>query len=140
MIEKIIFITVHKFDLRDYRRFGIEILEQSGFKVEVWYISNILYPKLSRSNIAQEVYSFSGLKLFKDKTEAYLSLSNLPKSTFIINFLSYSFNNLWVYRAISKSDSDYAVLCVNVIPVPSVKRNGIGIFKEALKRYQVIDI
>jgi len=40
MIKRIIFLVEMKFNFRDYQRFGIEILQQNGFSVEVWDMTN----------------------------------------------------------------------------------------------------
>lgn len=114
MIERIIFLTEGYFSQRDYQRFGIETLQENGFRVEVWDITPILYAGYSR---VYSVPDYSGLSTFDDRHKAYEGLSNLTSSDFVVNFVSYYFKNLWVYSALCRSSAAYAVFCANAIPI-----------------------
>jgi len=114
MIERIIFLLEGYFSQRDYQRFGIETLRENGFHVEVWDMTPVLYNRYSRS---YSIPDYHGLSIFDDRRQAYGRLSDLTNSDFVVNFVSYYFDNLWVYSALSKSSARYAVFCANALPV-----------------------
>jgi hypothetical protein len=114
MIKRIIFLVEGYFSERDYKRFGIETLRENGFHVEVWDVTPVLYDNYSRS---YSMPDYTDLRTFNDKQRAYKDLSNLNKSDFVVNFVSYYFWNLWVYSALSKSSASYAVFCANAVPI-----------------------
>lgn len=114
MIKKIIFLLEGYFSQRDYQRFGIEILRENGFRVEVWDLTPVLYTDYSR---VYNMPDYHGLSIFDDRQQAYERLSKLTSSDFVVNFISYYFGNLWVYSALSKSSASYAVFCANALPV-----------------------
>src|SRR3989338_90636 len=99
MIKRIIFLVRPSFSLRDYQRFGIELLEQDGFKVEVWDVTPLLYPDIYRKHIPSDAYSYDGLIVFYDKALLYNKLADLTKCDFIINIIEYTPRSLWLYRA-----------------------------------------
>ncbi len=69
MINRIIFIVEIRFNLRNYRRFGIELLKQNGFKVEVWDATPILNPKLFRDYVPPDIFEYNELVLFTKAEE-----------------------------------------------------------------------
>ncbi len=116
MIKRIIFFVESPFNLWFYQCFGIEILEQNDFKVEVWDITPITLPVLHNSYSPPDPFDYNGLTLFRKKNELYNKISVLKNSDFVINLITYNFISLWIYRALSKSGSDYAVFMANPIP------------------------
>ena len=120
MIERIIFLLEGYFSQRDYQRFGIETLQENGFHVEIWDMTPALYNRYSRS---YSMPDYHGLSVFGDKQQAYERLSNLTSNDFVVNFVSYFFENLWIYSALSKSSASYAVFFANAIPVAREFRN-----------------
>lgn len=123
MIERIILIIEARFTLRDYNRFGIEVLQKNGFKVEVWELSPILRQEYFKKYTPPDAFSYDGFFLFKDKRDAYDKLANLSSRDFIISIVGYSVNTLWVYRALNKSSAKYAVFYVDSVPVPVSNEN-----------------
>lgn len=116
MIKRIIFLVVSPFNLRDYQRFGIEILQQNDFKLKVWDITPILHPVFYNSYSPPDPFDYEGLTLFAKKNELYNKISFLKSSDFVINIVPYNFKSLWIYRALSKSGADYAVFMANALP------------------------
>jgi len=116
MIKRIIFLVVSSFNLRDYQRFGIEILERNNFKVEVWDITPILRPVFYNSYSPPDQFNYEGLTLFHKKNELYSKISVLKNSDFVMNIVPYNFKSLWIYKGLSKSEADYAVFMANALP------------------------
>lgn len=116
MIKRVIFLVESPFNSRDYKRFGVEIFQKSGFNVEVWDFTPILYPDFFHNYMPSDQTNYPKLKLFYSQKEAVDILLNLSNEDFIINLFSYSSKHLQYYRALSKSKADYAVIVSNAIP------------------------
>ena len=137
MIKRIIFFIVSPFNLWDYQRFGIEILQQNDFKVEVWDITPILLPIFYNSYTPPDSFDYEGLTLFSKKNELYSKISVLKNSDFVINIIPYNFESLWIYRALSKSETDYAVFMANALPnMHSEKLKIIFCYKKFKKMFK----
>lgn len=131
MIKRIIFLIQQPFNLRDYERFGIELLRQNGFEVETWNLGPILQSKLLQAYAPPDKLNCDGLSIFNDRLEMYYRLSNLSYSDFVISVLSYDFSTLEIFRALTKSPANYAVSCANALPTPFVEEN---VFQKSFKR------
>ena len=134
MIKRIIFLVVSPFNLRDYQRFGIEILQQNDFKVEVWDITPILLPIFYNSYTPPDSFDYEGLTLFSKKNELYSKISVLENSDFVINIIPYNFESLWIYRVLSKSEADYAVFMANALPSISNEKLKVLICLKKIKK------
>lgn len=106
------------FNQRDFERFGVELLLENGFNVGVWDLSNVLNPHLTKNYQPPDPIDWPGCKILSDKKVALEKIRNLPSTTFIINFISYSPKSYYVYRAISASQAEYAVFMAGAIPSP----------------------
>src|SRR3989338_6862028 len=121
MIKRIIFFVETRFNLRDYQRFGIELLQQNGFDIEVWDLSFIVHPETFKEYVPQDVFSFNVLTTFMNNREFHSRFRTLSRSDFVVNVLGYTFSNLAVYKALSRSRADYAIFYAN-LPEPVVER------------------
>lgn len=122
-IKRLIFLTETQFCLRDYQRFGIEILQKNGFDVEVWDLSQILHPSYFANYTPLDTVDYRGLTLFSGREELYRKFSQLTSSDFIINIVTYNVGNLEVFKLASQSRSGYAAFYANAIPDPVIKRS-----------------
>lgn len=135
MIKKIIFLTISPFNHRDYKRFGVELLERNGFEVEVWDITNIFFPYVSKSYAPSDKINWLNHKVFKDKNHVLNKLENLKPETFIIPFLQYNRRFYSLYKALSRSVAIYGFVCANFQPsVQSAKKGNTGIFLYHLEK------
>lgn len=113
MVNRIVFLTENRFYSRDYQRFGIELLQENNFEVEVWELSSILHPEFSQSYKDSDLFNFDGLRVFNDRQEFYDSLLGLSPTDFIISLIMYRWLTLGLYKVLSKSNANYAVsFCV----------------------------
>lgn len=134
MITRIIFFIVSPFNLWDYQRYGIEIFLQNNFEVEVWDITPILFPVLYDNYIPPDSFDYEGLTLFRRKNELYSKISVLKNSDFVINRIPYNFKSLWIYRALGKSETDYAVFMANALPSIYHGKSKLLIYCKKLKK------
>lgn len=137
MIRKIIFLRISPFNQRDFKRFGIELLERNGFEVEVWDLTNTFYPHLAKTYKPPDQVNWLGHKVFEDKYYAIKNFKNLSSDVFIISFLPYNQKFYSIYKAISASNAKYASFCANFQPsVKMTKKGELGKFFFTLKNLQ----
>ena len=142
MIKKIILFIESPYSTRDHKRFGVEILTQNGFQIEIWDFSNIFYPNLDLK--LYDNFEFAGLKKFYSKNEVIDAISKLTSEDMIITWFHYRhFEYLWIYRSISKWKIPYSVLQFTAVPyfgkslmskVTGFKNRPISRFRIFLKR------
>jgi len=74
-IRKIIFLYSSIFCERDYKRFGIELLKQNNFEVEVWEISPIIFPQVYWNNLSSgKIFQNECYKIFENKQSVIESI------------------------------------------------------------------
>lgn len=123
MIQKIVFFLAWPFMLRDWERFGIEILKGNGFQLAFFDFSPFIYPAASRSfnNYMPETdyyYRFNTLK------DARKKISELDKESFVILLEKYQRNTYEIYKAISEKGIPYAIFVANAVPETPVNIRG----------------
>ncbi len=121
------------FNQRDFQRYGIELLFENGFDVEVWDLSNILNPHLTKNYEPPDAIDWPGCSLLNDKKVALEKIRALPSDTFVINFIGYWQKSFGIYRTISSSQARYAVHMANALPSLEMGRKE-GLFSFYLKR------
>ena len=117
MIKRIVHIVESPFSLRDYKRFGVKLLKQNGFQVEVWDLSRILRPKVYSDGTCSKIYECNELTVFCEKKEAFRRIVELGVSDFVINLGSYGINSFWVYKALTRARVQYAVQMSGILPL-----------------------
>lgn len=116
MITKIIILLEAPFVERDYKRYGIDIIKENGFDVEVWNLAPLLNfnafinIKLPNSVIANEIIYYHKKDIFID------ALNKLEDQSFIYTTLSLNASTYSVFRAISKNNIPYCVTSLNAVP------------------------
>lgn len=116
MIKKILFLVISPFNKRDFKRFGIELLEKNGFKVEVWDLTNIYFAHIIKTHAPSDPINWSGLKVFEKKNDILSNFKNLRSDVFIISMLPFNPKFHSIYKGISSSDAGYASLSSNAYP------------------------
>lgn len=127
MVKRIIFLMEAGFSLRDYNRYGIELLKKNGFHVEVWDLTVVLCPGFYQGYIPPDLVNYEALIVFRDKLEIYKKLSGLSQNDFVINIVSYDYGSLGVYKALSKSSAGYAVSYAGTLPEPIINKGLLSI-------------
>lgn len=135
MIRKILFLTISPFNQRDFKRFGIELLEKNGFDVEVWDLTNCLFPHIAKNYKHPDPINWTAHKVFEDKNYALKNLEDSSSDTFIIPLLPYNPKFYSVFKAISDSDAKHASFCANFQPfVKTTRKGNLGKFLFYLKK------
>lgn len=121
MLRRVVFFIDYPFDKRDYNRFGIDILKNNGFTVEVWDFTFLLHPLVRRNvtimNPVECEYSFS------NKAEAISSIERITTQDIVVSIIPFKIESLFIYRALSKTKTPYSVFAANSLPHPSTKNS-----------------
>lgn len=130
MIKRVVFVVDNPFNLRDFNRFGIGLLEGSGFKVEVWELTPLLYPRIYKEYIPMDAFRFGGLRTFDEADALKDAVSGLGGGDFLIDIMGYSLKTLPLHRALGRSSVRYASFRANALP--PVGHGGAGAFAKKL--------
>jgi len=135
-IKKVIYFVYAPFCQRDYKRFGIEIMNNNGFLVEVWDFTPIIYPEAYQAVKpidSIDISKYSYYKIYLRKIEAKQAIANLKKDTIIISIMpGYSFKTYFIYKELSKANISYCFFCSNAIPTyTKIKELSSGINKRS---------
>jgi hypothetical protein len=108
MVEKIVIIVANYFTYRDYKRYGVEILESNNFLVEIWDLSIVLSPKTifeikktSSKDFSKEV------KRYVKMSEVLRSVKAEKKETFFITTIIYNYKTIFLFKYIGKYGFEY---------------------------------
>jgi len=125
-IKKIIYFIESPFCQRDYKRFGIDIMKDNGFYVEIWDLTPIISPETHNTvKVPDPIdYQKSNCRLFMNKTEVVREIKNLKQDTMIILLMFFDYEHYFLYREFLKQHISYAFTITNIIPVH--KNNSAG--------------
>jgi len=114
-IKKIIYFIQSPFNKRDYDRFGIEVVQQNGFEVEVWDFGSFLHPHIHQKvkTGVPDPSDWRGVKYFTSEKEALGAIFKLGSETFVIPIIIFNLNSFKIYRMISKKRLKYGVIVSN---------------------------
>ena len=116
-ISKILFFVESPFCRRDYDRFGVGLLSENGFEVEVWDFTPFLRPEVHQNVRILDTVSYSKHYLFLDKQKALVAISQLENHCMVICILGYSFNSYAVFRTLSRNKIRYGRILANASPI-----------------------
>lgn len=128
MINKIIFFITSPFNQRDYKRFGIEILQTNGFDVEVWDFTPFLKPEVLEKVKVPDPISWDKCISFSSLAEAKSAASGIASDTFIVCMIGYSFETFSVHNILSKNRLPYCVFMANALPQSDHGKEVLDIF------------
>ena len=82
---KIIYLLINRFSERDYKRFGIELLERKGNKVEAWDCVNLIFPYFDDLTKHQSIDEFKkNLIQFRDIAQLKNKIKGLDSNTVFV--------------------------------------------------------
>ena len=118
-IEKIIYFIESPFCKRDFKRFGINIIKDNGFGVEIWDLTPIICPEIHKKvKVPDPIdYQKCNCRLFIEKARIIQEIKKLKKDTMIISIMPFDYDHYFLYRELSKQNIPYAFINTNVIPV-----------------------
>lgn len=131
MNGRFIYVTYQRLDERDLDRFGVNMLRSRHHKVEVWDVSPLLLPPegCSREEHTSLSSPCRNRLTFKKRSQIAGELSRLSGDDIVILLVPFELSSLFLFRAVSRSRSRYAILAVgNVVAAKADLEWGIGLF------------
>ena len=83
--ERVIFFFATKFNRRDYHRFGFDILEKRGYKVEAWDFSPWHRPDYYKYYNVPDPITFTGHVLVKSENEIKNRMENISQVDTVVD-------------------------------------------------------
>lgn len=128
-VHRIIFFVESQFSARDYSRFGIELLVENGFEVEVWDFTPWLHPEVQKKVTVPDPISFYGLHQFWSSGESVLAIRGLSTGCLVVLLIGYCLNSFILYKALSSNRIRYAVFMANNLPAVDIRADKISFAK-----------
>lgn len=123
LIHRIVIIVETPFNVRDFNRYGIEILKLSNFQVEVWDFSPFMRPLLYKQHNASDSEEFEECNLFFSCGDALKAIEGLGQDSAVISVINFDSSTKDIYKALSKQNIFYGLLSTNSIPPRYSKSN-----------------
>ena len=115
--KRIIFIVESTFNLRDFKRFGIEILMNRGFCVEIWDLTSILNSKYWQNYIVPDPISIPNYRIFNSKKEALGALIHLDsRKDSVITIFNPKREAVFVFNYLEKNRINFGFLVLGAVP------------------------
>jgi hypothetical protein len=119
-ISKIIFLHEGHFSQAYYEMFGIKLLEQNGFSVEVWNFMPFLKPIDFQESTPPDPIVWNGYRVFQTRSEAVKALSGLTPSCLVICGLHYNLGTYSFYRILTKKNITYCSNLAMALPTGTI--------------------
>jgi hypothetical protein len=113
---KIIFVVETKFQERDYRRYGVEILESNHFEVKVWECSALLHAEYSKTYTPPDPHESEHLVRIADYNQLEQLASGLGEDTVIIQPRCRGKNFHRLFRILMRSKAKYGQIDFGLQP------------------------
>jgi hypothetical protein len=136
-ITKIIFLHEGHFSKAYYEMFGIETLENNGYKVEVWNFMPFLKSSEFQKETPPDPIIWNGYHIFKNRKEAIKAVSGLFSSSLVICGLHYNIETYIFYRIMSKNKIIYCSNLAMAIPTGTMtvkKSTGVRLQRVNISR------
>jgi hypothetical protein len=119
-VNKIVFIDEVPLSQRLYERYGIQILLDAGFLVEIWDFIPFLAPGLVDFPVSDPL-RFKGIRSFRTKREALMAIRQEPRATVFVIDIGYCFQTLQIFQALSCSNHVYGIQLLDAQPSSTEK-------------------
>jgi hypothetical protein len=123
MVSRVVFLVEAKFNKRDFERFGVQLLQENGFVVEVWELANVLHHQYTKEFVPPDPYTFDGLREFATRREVIGAIAELHDDDVVVAPIGYGRKYFFIYRALSRTGVRYGAVELNALPpVPAERR------------------
>jgi len=115
-MKNIYFFVESIFNKRDYRRFGIDILNNKGHCVEVVDFSPLLRPKYFNNYSPPDPISYPSHYYIHTKNDFIKFSANIDNQSKILLLISYKEKSEFIYNYIINNNLIFGYLCLGSIP------------------------
>ena len=119
IIKKVIYFIASPFCRRDYERFGIDIIRNNGFDVEVWDLTPILDKETYESIKVPDPldYKRANCRLFLSRDDLYSQIKEIGRDSLVITMFGIYYGSYFLFKKLSESGILYALFYANAIPI-----------------------
>jgi hypothetical protein len=105
--------------MRDYDRFGIDIVKNNGFEVEVWDLTPVIDKEVYKViKVPDPIdYKHINCKLFLNKGELYREIKKISNDSLVITIFGFDYKTHSLFKELSRSGIPYALFHANTIPL-----------------------
>jgi hypothetical protein len=115
MVNKIVFIDEVPLTQRYYERYGIPILLDAGFAVEIWDCMPFLVPGLIDFPVSDPL-RFKGIRSFRTEREALTVIQNESRNTVFVIDIGYRSQSWQIFKALSRGNHVYGIQLLDAHP------------------------
>lgn len=119
-VDRVILVYHNRFTRRDYERFGIELLKQNGFSVQIWDISRYLFS--ASEHLYPDQQDFPELRKFMTESDLFEALRELKQTDFLISTLTFNPETVRYFQQLTQSRAEFGLLQNCAIPSPPPRR------------------
>jgi hypothetical protein len=127
LVKSVIIIVSAPFGKRDFDRYGIEILLENGFHVEVFNVLPYLYPDIFNKIKLTDPINWEGLHLINSLDDFKTKLNSNNQNKFIYTTLAFNFRTFGLFKLISEYKIPYCVSSINATPLFIVYKSNFAI-------------
>lgn len=138
MIKRIIFLPQNKLSDRDYDRYGIDIIRNRGYKVEVWDLSPVLRPYYFKNYDLPNPSTYKHIRIFYDKKEIKKSISKLTSTDLIVCLYSMNKSTYFIFNGLDESHIKYGFISLTSHPENYSNHLRYVLFYEEIKEKPII--
>ena len=111
---------------RDLERYGIGIMKDNGFCVEIWDFTPFISPETHNTvKVPDPIdYQKNNCRLFIEKAKVIQEIKNLKQDTMIICIMFFDYEHYFLYRELSKQNILFSFIITNTNPI--FKNNSVG--------------
>ncbi|MFA5049561.1 MAG: hypothetical protein WC501_00985 [Candidatus Micrarchaeia archaeon] len=116
VIKKIVFFIETQLTQRNFDRFGIAILKNNGFLVEIWNFGLALHPEIYRTKEETNPMKYKGCKVFTTVNEGLEEMNNLTEEVMVLMLVGYLYPAFRIYNEISRKKIKYCNIKIGALP------------------------
>lgn len=116
-IKEIIIITPQWFNHRDYNRFGVQLLRDSGYRVQIWDLGQIVFPEMVMNYKPHDfIKEDAGLKRFTSISQAREAIQRLEPGSVVLSLIGHTKKTWPVHEFLRVSNAYSGYLSANALP------------------------
>ena len=114
---KIIFFLECAFNERDFKRYGVKLLTELGYVIEVWDFTPLLHPIKSLNYNPSDLLLHDNHKIIKNKIDTKKQLLSLKKTDLVLALIPFNSISNFIFNHLNDFKIHYGFSFVNTIPV-----------------------
>lgn len=115
-MKKVVFIVHTTFNKRDYQRFGIEILRNRGYEVQVWDAIPLINPNYFKNYTPPDPVEFDKYFLVYKEKDIEILISQLSSNDIAVCMVQIEKKAVFIYDQLERNKVRYGFLLLGLLP------------------------